>query len=73
VVAYTKEPPWQAQALTKGGEALIALPAAVKPEAEVFMRIPYLHRSGKFTVPKEGGRIETQIVLPLPQYPVYLP
>jgi hypothetical protein len=73
VVAYTKSPPWQAQAVTRDGEALIYLPAAVRSEAEVFVRIPYLHRSGKFKVPKEGGQIEAQIVLPLPRYPVYLP
>jgi len=72
VLATTADRRWQGQAYTTNGEALIPLPP-LSPGAEVQVRVPYLHRSGRFKVPRDRGDIEAEIRLALPKYPVYLP
>ena len=72
VLAGTADGHWQGQAYTNEGEASIPLPA-LPPGTEVQVRVPYLHRSGRLKVPRDGGSIEAEIRLLLPKYPVYLP
>ena len=72
VVAFTPDHGWQERAFTdEKGEVLLPIPA-LSEGSEIRVRVPYLHRSGRFKVPKTGD-IEATIALPLPGYPVYLP
>lgn len=71
VLAQAEKVRWQASGFTVDGEADIPMPA-LPIGTEVRVRLPYLHRSGTFKVPREGD-IEAEIKLAMPRYPVYLP
>jgi hypothetical protein len=71
VIAVTADRRWSGRAFTRSGEATIPLPV-LPAGTEIQVQVPYLHRSGTFKVPREGG-ILAEIRLPQPELPVYLP
>ena len=64
---------WQEQSFVSSGLAVFIIPPSLPKDADIFVEVPYLHRNAKFRLPDGGGDIQSDVVLPLPQYPVYLP
>ncbi len=73
VVVIASATGWREQAVTTSGAVIFALPAFSSSEEKVLIQIPYLHRAAELSIPQSGGAIRSDVILPAPSFPLFLP